>query len=131
MHPIYTYAMAFAASLLLVELSEKEDSYVKYWQLLRDRSTWQQAFHEAFGMGIEEFYRAFEDWLPPRLGRSAAATLHPLSGDEQQGPAGDVAERALRCRGPGSGRGPSCRGRGRLLRHRRRRDPFLQDGDHR
>ena len=65
-HPIYVYAMAFAGADLLVGQAE-EDSYAQYWQLLHDRPTWQQAFEEAFGLGIEDFYAAFEEWLPSRL----------------------------------------------------------------
>ena len=66
LHPIYVYAMAFAGSYFLVEQTE-EDSYVQYWKLLHDRPTWQQAFEESFGIGIEGFYEAFEEWLPAHL----------------------------------------------------------------
>ena len=62
----YNYGMAFAASYLLVEQAE-QDSYVQYWKLLHDRPTWQQAFEESFGIGIEDFYEAFEEWLPSQL----------------------------------------------------------------
>ena len=65
-HPIFNYAMAFAAATLLVEQAE-EDSYVQYWKLLHDRPAWQQAFEESFGIGIEGFYEAFEEWLPSKL----------------------------------------------------------------
>ena len=65
-HPFYTYAMAFAALTLLVEQAE-EDSYVRYWSLLHDHPTWQQAFEGSFGIDIEDFYRAFEEWLPSQL----------------------------------------------------------------
>ena len=67
----YNYGMAFAASYLLVEQAE-QDSYVQYWKLLHDRPTWQQAFEEAFGIGIEDFYKAFEEWLPSQLPPSLA-----------------------------------------------------------
>ena len=66
LNPIYVYAMAFAGSYFLVDQAE-EDSYVQYWKLLHDRSTWQQAFEEAFSIGIEGFYEAFEEWLPSQL----------------------------------------------------------------
>ena len=74
---IYNYAMAFAASYLLVEQAE-QDSYVQYWKLLHDRPTWQQAFEESFGIGIEDFYEAFEEWLPSQLPSSVEflAYLH-------------------------------------------------------
>ena len=62
----YNYGMAFAASYLLVEQAE-QDSYVQYWKLLHDRPTWQQAFEESFGIGIEDFYEVFEEWLPSQV----------------------------------------------------------------
>ena len=65
-HPIYAYSLAFAGADLLVEIAG-EDSVVEFWKLLQHRPTWQQAFGEAFGMGIEEFYDLFEGWLPDQL----------------------------------------------------------------
>ena len=62
----YSYPLSFAASTFLVEQSE-EDSYVNYWKLLQDRPTWQQAFEEAFGIGVNDFYKAFDEWLPSQL----------------------------------------------------------------
>ena len=73
-HPIYVYAMAFAGADLLVGQAE-EDSYARYWQLLQDRPTWQQAFEEAFGLGIEDFYAAFEEWLPAQLPSSVQLSV--------------------------------------------------------
>ena len=66
LHPIYVYAMAFAGSYFLIEQAE-EDSYVQYWTLLNDRPSWQQAFEDAFGIGTEDFYKAFKEWLPSQL----------------------------------------------------------------
>ena len=66
-HVIETYAMAFLASTLLVDQADEEASYVKYWQFLHDRPTWQQAFEDAFGIGIEDFYKAFEEQLPSQI----------------------------------------------------------------
>ena len=65
-HPIYVYAMAFVGSDFLVGQAEK-DSYVKYWKLLQDHQTWQQAFEESFGIGVESYYEAFKEWLPAQL----------------------------------------------------------------
>ena len=65
-NPAYTYSMAFLGTLLAME-QEEEDSYVQFWQLLHDRPTWQQAFEEAFSIGIEDFYQTFEEWLPLQL----------------------------------------------------------------
>ena len=65
----YVYAMGFAASVYLLEQLEqtKEDSFVNYWSLLNVRQTWQQAFEGAFGIGIDDFYRGFSEWLPAQL----------------------------------------------------------------
>ena len=65
-HPIYVYSIAFAGAYLLVEKAG-EDSFVEFWKLLQQRPTWQQAFEEAFGMGIEDYYDLFEEWLPDQL----------------------------------------------------------------
>ena len=62
----YVYPMGFAASVYLLEQAE-EDSYVNYWTLLGKRPTWQQAFEEAFGIGANDFYKAFDEWLPSQL----------------------------------------------------------------
>ena len=66
LHPIYTYSLAFAGAHLLVEKAG-EDSVVEFWKLLQQRPNWQQAFWEAFGMGIEDFYNSFDEWLPDQL----------------------------------------------------------------
>ena len=64
----YVYAMGFAASLYLLEQAGAgEDSYVRYWSLLGARPTWQQAFEEAFGIGVDDFFRGFSEWLPAQL----------------------------------------------------------------
>ena len=66
LHPIYVYAFAFAGAHFLVG-EAGEDSVVEFWKLLAQRPTWQQAFKEAFGMGIEDFYDSFAEWLPDQL----------------------------------------------------------------
>ena len=63
---IYAYALSFAASAFLVE-QVKEGAYVNYWKLLGERPTWGQAFEEAFGIGVNDFYKAFDEWLPSQL----------------------------------------------------------------
>ena len=63
---IYAYSLSFAASTFLVEQAG-EDSYVNYWKLVGERPNWQQAFEEAFGTGVDDFYRAFDEWLPSQL----------------------------------------------------------------
>ena len=64
----YSYAMSFAASVFLVEQVqvEEEDAFVTFWKLLGDRP-WQQAFEETFGLDVEDFYSAFDEWLPSQL----------------------------------------------------------------
>ena len=65
-HPIYANSIAFAGAHFLVG-EAGEDSVVEFWRLLQQRPTWQQAFEEAFGMSIEDFYDSFEEWLPDQL----------------------------------------------------------------
>ena len=60
------YALGFAGTAFLLEQAA-EDSYVKYWKLLGERPTWQQAFEEAFSIDINDFYSAFDEWLPSQL----------------------------------------------------------------
>ena len=62
----YVYAMGFAASVYLLEQAA-EDSYVNYWSLLSVRPTWKQAFEQAFGIGVDDFYKGFREWLPAQL----------------------------------------------------------------
>ena len=64
-HPIYTYAIAFAATLFLVEQSAP-GSYVNYWKLLDDLPP-DEAFEKSFGLSVEDFYGEFEEWLPSKL----------------------------------------------------------------
>ena len=63
---IYFYALSFVATRFLAEQAP-EDSYVEFWRLLGERPTWQQAFEEAFGTGVHDFYEAFEAWLPSQV----------------------------------------------------------------
>ena len=72
LHPIYTYALAFAGAHFLVGKAG-EDSVVEFWRLIQQRPTWQQAFGEAFGMGIEDFYDLFRGVAP-----GTAALLCPV-----------------------------------------------------
>ncbi len=62
----YSYPLSFAASVFLLEQAQA-DSYVNYWTLLGERSTWEQAFEEAFGVRVSDFYAAFDEWLPSQL----------------------------------------------------------------
>ncbi len=60
------YVLSFAGTAFAVEQAE-ESAYVKYWKLLGERPTWQQAFEEAFDIRVDAFYEAFEAWLPLQL----------------------------------------------------------------
>ena len=81
----YAYALSFVASLFLVEQAG-EDSYVEYWRLVGERPTWQQAFEEAFGIGVNDFYRSFEEWLPSQLLSEAQLKLQMRWPDMETGP---------------------------------------------
>ena len=48
-----------AAELLAHHAGEK--ALISYFTLLKSDTTWQQAFHAAFGMTVEEFYELFEE----------------------------------------------------------------------
>ena len=63
---LYDYALSFVAALFVAEQAEV-DSYVEFWKLLGERPTWQQAFQEAFGAGVNDSYTAFEEWLPSQI----------------------------------------------------------------
>ena len=41
----------------------RNDAYVRYYRLLPHVASWHQAFEEAFGIGAEAFYAAFDDHL--------------------------------------------------------------------
>ena len=64
--PERVYTFGFVASVFLVERAE-EDSYIRYWRLLGERPTWQQAFEEAFGIDIDDFHKAFDVWIVSQL----------------------------------------------------------------
>ena len=62
-HDWTSYELSFIASVFLIEeQAREEDSFVNYWKLLGNRSTWQQAFEEAFGISLDGFYAAFDKW---------------------------------------------------------------------
>ncbi len=70
----YSYSLAFVASTFLMEQVE-EDSYVSFWKLLGEQPTWRHAFEEAFGIGVDEFYVQFAEWLPEQLTPSVLLEL--------------------------------------------------------
>ena len=61
-----SYPLSFISVAFLVEEHAKEeDLFVNYWKLLGKRSTWQQAFEEAFGIPVDDFYEALDEWTFP------------------------------------------------------------------
>ena len=61
-----SYALSFiSVDFLVEEHAKNEDLFVDYWRLLGQRSTWQQAFEEAFGMTVDDFYEALDKWTFP------------------------------------------------------------------
>ena len=81
----YFYALSFSAALFLGDQAE-ENSYVEFWRLLGERSTWEQAFEEAFGTGVDDFYKEFEEWLPSRILSSDRITIKLLWPDMEANP---------------------------------------------
>ena len=81
----YFYPLSFVAALFLAEQAE-EDSYVEFWKLLGEHSTWQQAFEEAFGTGINDFYMAFEEWLPSQIPSYDQVTIQMFWPDMEANP---------------------------------------------
>lgn len=41
----------------------RDDAYIRYYRLLTSAASWHRAFEEAFGIGVEAFYDAFDDYL--------------------------------------------------------------------
>ena len=62
----YCYALSFAGAKFLTEQSPGS-AFAEFWKLLGERSIWQQAFVDAFGTGVDDFYAAFEAWLPTQI----------------------------------------------------------------
>ncbi len=59
-----SYSLSFIATRYLVEIAAaREASYVDFWRLLGERLSWQQAFEEAFGLTVAEFYASFNEWM--------------------------------------------------------------------
>ena len=82
----YLYTLSFVAVLFLAEQAE-EDSYVEFWRLSGERSTWEQAFEEAFGIGVNDFYKAFEEQLPSQMSsRVDQVTIQMLWPDMETNP---------------------------------------------
>ena len=81
----YFYPLSFAATFFLAERAP-EGSYVEFWRLLGEHSTWQRAFDEAFGISVNDFYEAFGAWLPAQLPSFDQVTIEILWPDMDANP---------------------------------------------
>lgn len=83
---VYCYALSFAAAKFLAEQVPAENAFVEFWGLLGERSAWQQAFSEAFGITVDDFYLAFEQWLPSQIPSFDVVTIQMLWPDMAANP---------------------------------------------
>ena len=60
-----------------LELREEWDAHFEYYQLRRSSYSWQAAFKEAFGISVDDFYTAFEEYRTALI----AARLPHLADD--------------------------------------------------
>ena len=56
-----------------LEAQTEHDSYIQYFRLLGSSATWQQAFEAAFGITVDDFYEAFEEY---RIGVGVSPPAH-------------------------------------------------------
>ena len=56
-----------------LEAQTEHDSYIQYFRLLGSSATWQEAFEAAFGITIDDFYEAFEEY---RIGVGVSPPAH-------------------------------------------------------
>ena len=73
------------------------DSYIQYFRLLASSTTWRQAFVRAFGIEVDEFYEAFEEYRrggfihpPPHLSDGRDEPLLRLVGSIPPAVAADI-----------------------------------------
>ena len=72
-----SYAHGFLAVELLAEQADPE-AVIAYFAALQPGSNWQETFHAAFGITIEEFYQRFEERRAAGFPRPRCPTLPPL-----------------------------------------------------
>ena len=70
-------AHGFLAVELLAEQADPE-AVIAYFAALQPGSNWQETFHAAFGITIEEFYQRFEERRAAGFPRPRCPTLPPL-----------------------------------------------------
>ncbi len=60
----YGYDLSFVATVFLVEeLDTPDRAWLTFWALLDGEPHWQDAFEEAFGIALNDFYSAFGEWV--------------------------------------------------------------------
>ena len=79
------YALSFVAAKFLAEQAP-ENAYVEFWKLLGESTNWQQAFEGAFGIGVDDFYDAFEEWLPSQIPSYDQVVIQMLWPDMEANP---------------------------------------------
>ncbi|MDE2754126.1 MAG: hypothetical protein OXI83_16265, partial [Gemmatimonadota bacterium] len=56
----------------------EDDAYIDFFRLLPTSETWEEAFEKAFGIAINDFYEAFEEYRRARLPHLADAVHEPV-----------------------------------------------------
>ena len=78
-----------------LELREEDDPHLEYYELRQSSVNWREAFRAAFGIGVDEFYAAFEEYRAAfgaaRLPHLADDRDEPLLVFEGEIPAGTAA----------------------------------------
>ena len=60
----HSYALGFVAAVYMVEeLGIEDGAFLRYWRILAEDRTAQQAFEEAFDMTMTTFYDSFGVWV--------------------------------------------------------------------
>ena len=69
----YNYDLSFVATVFLVEeLDTPDGAWLTFWTLLEGEPIWQDAFEEAFGIALNDFYSAFGEWVNSGVVRDRA-----------------------------------------------------------
>ncbi len=72
----YKYDLSFVATVFLVEeLDTPDRAWLTFWTLLGGKPHWQDAFEEAFGITINDFYSAFGEWVDSGVVRDRAVKV--------------------------------------------------------
>ena len=69
----YNYHLSFVATVFLIaELDTPDRAWLTFWTLLDGELHWQDAFEEAFGIALNDFYSAFGEWVDSGVVRDRA-----------------------------------------------------------